>query len=362
MKIGIVSIFDNNNLGNRLQNYAMTKLLADYGCANITLKNQYYIGKRRILRALPFSESYALNRLLGMRRKANFVRFTCDYIPFSRKCYWFDLEESGPGTAACQLYCAGSDQVWNPLFGRSGMFNYLGFAERDRTFSYAASFGIDRIPVEYVENVRKGLNHMKFISVREDAGKRIVEELTGRTDVYVHVDPTMLLTAEEWDKVSKKPKQRIPEKYILTYFLGDVSEARRKNIERKANEMGCEIIELMDENGLFYNNGPSEFVYLIKHAAMVCTDSFHGSIFSFLYERPLAIFDRKGGENMSSRLVTFSSKFGLQGCMARGDELPEISMTPDYSKGFAALETERESSKAYLDMVFEEAERLGLCK
>ena len=365
MKIGIVSIFDNNNLGNRLQNFALNAVLTKFAEGALTIKNKpYHSGKSRLARVLPFAESVILNHVLGMHRRGNMVRFTQKFIPFTGNCYWYDKGTAGlKQSDRCDLYCAGSDQVWNPTIGRSGMFNYLGFADYDRTFSYAASFGIDHIPEEYVEDVRRGLEHIKFISVREDAGKRIVEELTGRTDVYVHVDPTMLLTAEEWDKVSKKPKQKLPERYILTYFLGTVSEERKAALKNKAAELGCELVELMDKNGPYYNNGPSEFLYLIKHAAMVCTDSFHGSVFSFLYERPFVIFDREGsGENMSSRLETLCSKFGLEYCMARGNEMPELPMTPDYSEGFKVLEAERKRSEDYFEMVFEEAERLGLCK
>lgn len=366
MKLSIVTIFDNNNVGNRLQNYGLQKVLMCYGTYIVTVKNKHWLDSaiRRFARASRIAENASLNQLLLRKKKALFLKFNSKFICTTSNCYWMNhLNKKSPVKEKANLYCAGSDQVWNPTIGRSGMFNYLGFAEKDRTFSYAASFGIDHIPEEYVEDVRKGLEHIKFISVREDAGKRIVEELTGRTDVYVHVDPTMLLTAEEWDKVSKRPKHRIPEKYILTYFLGDVSEERKTVLRNKADELGCELVELMDKNGPYYNNGPSEFLYLIKHAAMVCTDSFHGSVFSFLYERPFVIFDRAGnGENMSSRLETLCSKFGLEYCMARGDEIPELSMTPDYSEGFAVLETERKRSNDYFKMVFEEAERLGLCK
>ena len=362
-RVSIISIYDNRNYGNRLQNYALQLRLSRWIETVITLKNQSYEPNRlkRMIRVL--AKSYVLQCVMRKRRRF-FTEFSHHLIELNQRYYFYNKENVKLSKSdLCNLYCVGSDQVWNPYYGRSGMFNYLGFAERDRTFSYAASFGIDHIPEEYLEDVRKGLEHIKFISVREDAGKRIVEELTGRTDVYVHVDPTMLLTAEEWDKVSKKPKHRIPEKYILTYFLGSVSEERKAALRNKADELGCELVELMDKNGPYYNNGPSEFLYLIKHAAMVCTDSFHGSVFSFLYERPFVIFDRAGnGENMSSRLETLCSKFGLEYCMARGDEIPELSMTPDYSEGFAVLETERKRSNDYFKMVFEEAERLGLCK
>lgn len=364
MKTGIISIFDNTNIGNRLQNYALQYTILQYADRVISIRNNWR--EKSVIRKIKqkLSGNTQILKIAGKKRQHEIALFSDRYIHSSKSIYKFqDRLLSLESKDVCDLYCAGSDQIWNPTIGRSGMFNYLGFAERDRTFSYAASFGIDHIPEEYVAGVRKGLEHIKFISVREDAGKCIVEELTGRTDVYVHVDPTMLLTAEEWDKVSKRPKQRLPEKYILTYFLGDVSEERKTVLRNKADELGCELVELMDKNGPYYNNGPSEFLYLIKHAAMVCTDSFHGSVFSFLYERPFVIFDRAGnGENMSSRLETLCSKFGLEYCMARGDEIPELSMTPDYSEGFAVLETERKRSNDYFKMVFEEAERLGLCK
>lgn len=364
MKVGIISIFDNNNFGNRLQNYALQQTLRQYTTEIVTIKNKpYYSGKSRLLRVLPFAESPFFNRAMGMDRRARFADFTSRFICFCKACYWYEKEYSDlKKSDMCDRYCAGSDQVWNPACGRSGMFNYLGFADYDATFSYAASFGIDRIPDEYVEDVRKGLQHIKYISVREDAGKRIVEELTGRTDVQVLVDPTMLLTTQEWDQILVKPQKEVPEKYVLTYFLGEVSPQRGKAIRDKAAEMGCELIELMDNKSPFYVSGPSEFLYLIKHASLICTDSFHGSVFSFLYGRPLAIFEREdSGEDMGSRIRTFSDKFQLENCLVKDNRIHDQKVV-DYSAGYAVLAEERIKSKAFLDMVFREADKVGLCK
>jgi len=364
MRIGIVSIFDNNNIGNRLQNYALQQALLAFSDCVLTIKNKpCSSGKSRLLRVLPLAESAMFNRLIGMNRRAELAAFTQKRVRTGRYTYWYEkiypkLRNPDRG----DIYCAGSDQVWNPTCGRNGMFNYLGFTDYDRTFSYAASFGIEEIPEEYKEDVRKGLNHIKFISVRENAGKRIVEELTGRTDVQVLVDPTMLLTAEQWDAVAEKPKQKLPERFLLTYFLGTVSEERRQAVEQKATELGCEAIWLMDKDSPFYTIGPGHFVHLIKHARMVCTDSFHGSVFSFLYGKPLAVFDREGSaENMSSRIKTLADKFHLEKCLVMNNIIPDPVDT-DYSAGYAALEEERKKSKAFLDMVFQEAERAGLCK
>ena len=364
MKIGILTLYDNRNFGNRLQNVALQNKLASYGKVVQTIKSDCKPGSG--MEAIKIKSDVrnceALLALLGKCRCLLTVRFTNKWINTTRKLYWCNLDSEQQIPDRYDICCVGSDQIWNPHYKRTAMFNYLGFADRDRTFSYAASFGVEEIPEQHKEAVRKGLEHIKFISVREDAGKRIVEELTGRTDVQVLADPTMLLTAEEWDKIARKPKAEVPEKYVLTYFLGAVSHDRRAEIARKAKEMDCQLIELMDRKSPFYAIGPDHFLYLIKHAALVCTDSFHGSIFSFLYQRPLVIFDRKGGqENMGSRLETLASKFGLTDCMAEGDRLPDVPETADYSKGSEALTEERKKANAFLNMVFEEAERAGLC-
>lgn len=356
MKVGIVSIFDNNNHGNRLQNYALQQTLLKYADQVVTIKNKpYYSKKSRIARMLPLAESVFFNRLLGMERRARIVGFSNRYIRLSRGCYWYDKGDVTLKKAdRCDLYCAGSDQIWNPTMGRLGSFDYLGFAREDQTFSYAASFGIDEIAPEHQEAVGRGLKHMGQISVREDAGKQIVEALTGRTDAQVLVDPTMLLTAEEWDRVITKPKAEVPEKYVLTYFLGKVSEQRRAAVLEKARQMDCQLIEIMDPNGPFHQVGPDEFVWLIKNARLVCTDSFHGSVFSFLYGRPFAVFGRQGkGPDMGSRLKTFAAKFSLEFCLAEGDTLPELPAEPDYDLGYTALEAERNKSKAFLEQVFQ---------
>lgn len=359
MKVGIVSIFDNNNLGNRLQNFALQQVLLKYADQVVTIKNKpYYSKKSRIARMLPLAESEFLNRVLGMERRARIVGFTNRNIRLSRGCYWYDKGDVKLREAdRCDLYCAGSDQIWNPTMGRGGSFDYLRFALKEQTFSYAASFGIDTVAPEYADAVRQGLEHVGQLSVREDAGQQIVKDLTGR-DAQVLVDPTMLLTAEEWDQVIALPKAPVPEKYVLTYFLGKVSEQRRAAVQEQADKMECQLIEIMDPASPFHCVGPDEFVYLIKHAQLVCTDSFHGSVFSFLYGRPFAVFGRQGkGPDMGSRLKTFVSKFSLQECVADGDRLPPIPAQPDYDAGYAALRTEREKAAAYLAQVLGSAER-----
>lgn len=158
----------------------------------------------------------------------------------------------------------------------------------------------------------------------------------------------MLLTPEEWDKVSKKPEQLNFDKYILCYFLGELSEHRKKEIARVAKENNCKIINILDKNDLFYETGPSEFLYLEKNAFLICTDSFHSSVFAILYNRPFVVFDREDSSvKMKSRLDTLLQKFKLVDRWYKG-EIKKEQLKTDYTKAYEILEKEREKSMNFL--------------
>ena len=136
----------------------------------------------------------------------------------------------------------------------------------------------------------------------------------------------------------------------MNYFLGDLSEERRKEIERIAKENNCEIINIMDKNDPLYVSGPSEFLWLEKHAFLICTDSFHSSVFALLYNRPFIVFDRKqeGIENMNSRIDTLINKFNLKNRRYAG-KITEDNLKHDYTEAYEILEKEREKSRKFLE-------------
>ena len=249
-------------------------------------------------------------------------------------------------------YITGSDQVWNPNFNRMSDIDFLKFSPKEKRSSFSASFGISEIPEELKEYYKNNLLEMQNLSVREDRGKEIIEELTGRKDAEVLIDPTMMLIAEEWDKVSKKPRKLTTDKYILNYFLGNLSEKRRKEIEKVATQNGCTIINLMDKNDQLYASGPSEFLYLVKNAFMICTDSYHGSIFSIIYNKPFVVFDREDNiVNMNSRLETLLSKFQLQERYSKDGKIPEELLQCDYTESYKILELEKEKTNEYIEKI-----------
>ncbi len=331
IKIAVNTLNACVNLGNRLQNYALVNYLNEHGfdCYNYVDLGAWEKIKTVIKKFIPTCK---------FLRIKSFLRFN-DLIKSCYKNYEFDL------------YIIGSDQVWNYTWSNEYQ-KYLLLDKDDYSIiSYAASFGVDYIDEEHKEIFKKGLQNFKYISVREDSGKKIVVELTGRTDVEVLIDPTMLLTPEEWDKVSKKPKMLKEGKFVLNYFLGNLSQQRREAIDKFAKEHDCYVINILDKKSPFYVCGPSEFLYLEKHAEMIFTDSFHSSVFAILYNSPFVIFDREqeGMENMGSRLDTLLSKFELKNRRYNGKEITKENFEHDYTRAYVILELEREKSRKFLE-------------
>ena len=343
MKIAIATIIDNDNYGNRLQNYAAQQMLSKKNNAVYTLKNNPLKNNKLffIIRNIRY---YKRKIKIETKRNINFSKFN-ELINFHKK----EINAFSLHRTNFDYYIVGSDQVWNPKIGRLKDFDLLVGVPTKKRISLSASFGIEKIPKKYINKTQNELKKFKAISVREDRGKEIVEELTGRKDIKVLVDPTMLLTAEEWDEVSKKPAMLKNDKFILNYFLGEISEERKKEIERVAKENDCEIINILDKNSPFYECGPSEFLYLEKNAFLICTDSFHSSVFAILYNRPFVIFDReqKNVTSMNSRLDTLINKFKLKNRKFEG-KITEKNLKHNYEEAYKILEKERQKSERFL--------------
>ena len=344
MKTGIVTINDNDNYGNRLQNYALYKILENNNFDVTTIVNEPFSNTKklyllRILKNINYKGTYSDNK----KRAQNFKEFNKN-IKFSSKkiTAYSKLKEY-------DYVITGSDQVWNPDFGRLRDVDLLTIVPGNKRIAFSASFGVNDILDKIKPRVANELKKFKAISVREDRGKEIVEELTGRKDVEVLVDPTMLLTSEEWDKVSKKPTMLKTDKYILNYFLGELSEERRKEINRVAKENNCEVINILDKNSPFYECGPSEFLYLEKHAFLICTDSFHSSVFAIIYNTPFLVFNReqKTLVNMNSRLETLLSKFKLEK-RKYNEKITQDDLVCDYKEAYKILEKERLKADKFL--------------
>ena len=248
------------------------------------------------------------------------------------------------------FFIVGSDQVWNPHWVNSSDV-FLEFANSDKRIVYSASFGISELPKNKEAGFKKGLEGMKHISVREHAGAEIVKKLTGR-EVPVLLDPTLTLTKNQWNKIVSRPAWYKDEKYILVFFLSMLPELVRNEIEHIAKENNLKIVDLMDEANIdYYTSTPEEFLYLIKNAELVYTDSFHCTVFSILFNTAFVNCSRENmGMNMDSRMATLLGLFNLQHRKTdkRKNYIVENPLELKYPDVEAILEPEREKSRKFL--------------
>ena len=253
----------------------------------------------------------------------------------------------------------GSDQLWSPSGITSNFYNLMFADDNTVKISYATSFGVSQISPKYHKIYNTFLNRLNFISVRENSGKKIVEELSSNKAEVV-CDPVILLDAEQWLK--EIPNKRLyDEPYIFAYFLGKSAEYRDA-VTKFAKQKGLKIVtephmdsyNKADENFGDYTPfdiGPAEFVNLIRNAEYVFTDSFHGSVFSMLYQKQFLVFNRYSDNSSSSknsRIDSFCKNYGLSDRRYNGN-IADVENKINYEDVLGKVDEHRQKSKAFLD-------------
>ena len=357
-KIGILTINDNNNYGNRLQNYAVQQILKKMNTTPYTIINTtsfLFENENYIIKTLKKIKRNIIRQKATFYRKKYFRQFNKNIVFYKKKI----SEKKIPTNLDSKFdyFVVGSDQVWNPNFNRLSSIDFASFANNKKKISFSASIGINNIPNNYKELFKTNIPNFKNLSVREEEAKKILAEYANKQKIEVLIDPTMLLRSNEWEKKSKKPKQYKKlknKKYILNYFLGEISEKNKRTIETFARKNNCEIINILDKKDPFYKTGPSEFLFLEKNAFLICTDSFHSSVFSILFNRPFIIFNRNDSfSSMSSRIDTLLSKFKLEDRRFNGNEITKENLKHDYTEAYKILEKERKKSEDFLKKALE---------
>lgn len=368
-KVGIITLNGYFNYGNRLQNYALQEFIKMNGYECETIKNKTFLNKCELLGV---NKKSKIQRLLEKdlkqlceiinkkinRRKINSINSerTNVFKDFSKKYInetEFSIEVGKIDQSLEKNYdylVTGSDQIWNPFDPMVSEVSFLTFAPKHKRISYAPSFGVYDIPQQERENYKKWLSEINHISVREDAGAKIVKDLTGR-DVPVVIDPTMILTKEKWLSVAKESKSKPKKKYILTYLLGGGTKEHKQKVKEIAKKYNLEVVNLGDIKDIeHYITGPSEFIDYINDASVFFTDSFHGCVFSMLLDTPFIVCNRVGQDSktsMESRIDTFLDKFELQS--RRYSNINNIDIfNCDYTKSNELLEIERKKAWDYL--------------
>lgn len=215
-------------------------------------------------------------------------------------------------------FVCGSDQIWSSTTLYPDPMMYLRFSPKGKRVAYAPSLGRNYIPNYNKKILKKYISDVPCLSVREDEGRRLIKELTGR-DALVVADPTLLLSSRDWDRL--KIEIETPRNYVLCYFLDTPSDDVKTNICKYASSSGRDIVVLGKLNNLNYPQnkihfpvaGPGEFLHLISNASMVITDSYHGMLFAINYRKKFWSVERAYNQyDQSSRQLTVLSRLDLK--------------------------------------------------
>lgn len=387
MKIGIVTLYG-DNFGNKLQNLAVQRVLESLGhtAETVTVQNDRKLPKpagplkllakltprylwhvrqsRRLNRyhtkndrdTLKIARAAVQNGTYARLEKARSDAFAVFADRRLRLSPLTVTAGSGnePELAAFDAFVCGSDQVWNPNYPSTCGAFFLTFAPPEKRIAFAPSFGVASLPEHLQPVYRRWLSEIPHLSVREEAGAALIRSLTGR-DVPVLADPTLCVPRDVWEAVERKPAYPVPERYVLTYFLGNETRRYRRFIENYARQNGLAVINLLDwQEPEHYLTAPDEFLWLIRNAAAVMTDSFHGTVFSLLYHTPFLVFDRKevGGTAMSSRLDTLLNAVHLEH-RRFGQAAPDEPV--DFAAVDAVIAAKQEEALAFLRRALEAA-------
>lgn len=380
MKFGIITLVS-DNYGNKYQNYAVEKIFSQYGEVETYALEELYerpqikddskfakwnpIYIREVLISRPMYK-YDINRidkgiinnliyakknsnsLLSLKKKRShrFKVFADQNLNISNVI--LNRENiTKEWIEGIDFFICGSDQIWNPTYGTTSELAFCSFAP-EKTVCMSPSFGVSKIPEYREKEYSIWLKKIKALSVREIAGQKIIKNLTGRM-AEVLLDPTMLVSSKTWENICKEPENKLPDHYIVCYFLGRVDKSYYKKIRDFSKKKALPVVMLFDIlTPEYYVYDPAEVLYTIKHADYVLTDSFHGSVFSILFHKDFYVFTRnEGGLNMNSRIETLLEKFDLNDRLFVG-ESSDIS-SEKWCLTEHILENEREKAKNYIE-------------
>lgn len=315
MRAGIVTFHRADNYGAVLQAYALQKTLTDLGVDSVFLDFREPDRKTE-----PFDGSARkgppafVNRLRegGKARTALFDAFRSRYMRCSAPLC---AEQAGELNGLYDVFLAGSDQVWNLRLPEADERYFLPFAAPDKRVSYAASFGMDEIPDQLKDWYAQRLTGFRALSVREERGRELVQELTGR-DCAVCLDPVLLLDRADWQALTVPCGER---PYLFLYMVGydgELAVQAKREAEKRGLELRTAMASFIPQYGLaaWSGVGVEQWLSLICGSDGVFTNSFHCTAFAMLFGRPVATALLKDGlAHRNGRLEELLRLGGIEG-------------------------------------------------
>ena len=368
-KIGHLTFHGSHNYGSVLQSYALTKQLQLMGNEVETI-NLRPDSQRAAYKIMQPSDSVARKLFKVLiyprlkRRFNNYERFINNVLPTTKKEF-STTEELKSEQFDFDTYVCGGDQIWNPAcqdFETAYYLQFLKGENKAKRISYSPSLGKTEFDEETKANIKEWLKAFDFISVREQRGAELVQSLTDKK-VHTVCDPVILLDKKHWDELAVTPKYKKP--YILVYFLNN-NHGSRDLTEYLKNTLGYDVVVFNEYIRDFvkpyhkaYGASPEEFVGLFKNASFIYTNSFHGTAFATIFEKPFLTAIAKDQENAvnnnDSRKIDYLKNIGLEDRLyTEGLPQKDFLLDIDFNEANEKLANFKKESLDYLKKALDE--------
>lgn len=348
MNVALITIYHVPNYGSILQAYATQRVLEKLGheCRIIfyCYPNEWHF-KQGAKRQQWYRKLIKKIGLAPLHRKENKLNsFKVKYFNFTKKYRDFESLRN-ENWNNYDVFIVGSDQVWNPRFLKGDRAFLLSFVPKEkRRISIASSFAQSQIPMDLISRYKEELGKFYAISVREKNGVEIIKnQLNINKDVFVCLDPTLLLSRNDWKNEIQSVKRSNIKPYILIHMLNYAFDPQPYfwlTVKYFANKLNCRVVALAgykhpnEAEGVVMLNKTdasiSEFIDLFDKCEMVITSSFHGTAFALNFGKPLvSIMPKEKGDDRQSSLL---NDIGATNSIVRiGDSIDNIN--PYYNKG-----------------------------
>lgn len=326
--IGVITWFSGPNYGTNLQAIALQKVLRKLGYNSelINFTPPEILKKKELSEKLKIFFSNQIVKIKNIIIKKRYGTLIIDrnkkmLKSLENNCIFSSyIDSEKKFIDICNSYdilIFGSDQIWNPNWFHP--FYYGDYEEiKTQRIAYAPSIGVTKIGKELSSKYKNALERFKDIAIREDSGIILLNNII-KKDILKVVDPTFLLTSFDWDKIFEL-NNNCNEEYILCYLLTD----NKNHIKAVYNfvhkhKLKLKIIPYQKDTyfmkgEVIANAGSKDFLQLIKNAKYVITDSFHGLVFSLIYQKQFYILTRFNDdkkESQNSRIYQLINEYKI---------------------------------------------------
>ncbi len=354
IKVGVITFHNAINYGALLQTYALQKSIINMGYeAEVIDYSNPNIDKKRKKPSLKeyrnplnyYNDRLTYNFESVKEKKLN--AFSNARIKKTEKATRENITDI---SSKLDVVFTGSDQVWNDSITNFDDTYYLDFIPESKRCSYAASIGNETIPVENIPRMKRLLSNYRAISVREETAKEALKQQMGICAIRV-LDPTLLISAEEYKEITKEYRKITKKRYILLYMLL-YSESLVHSAKKMAKEKGVPVL-CINSSGKRIKGvidcsdaGIEEWLSLFFNADFIFTNSFHGTAFSINFNKQFNVELPPSRIQASSRVKDILKMFNLEKQLIEKGEIK--SNIIKYELVNKKLSTEREKSKKFL--------------